>query len=149
MTYKFLIAASLSLGLATGAVAQTAPQTGTDPAAAGSSTSTSSGLPMGWDGAIGDAFFSDQEAGTLRSEQEVRANWDTLTSDQQARVRSHCASVDTASNATTTPGANSDVTGSTGATGSTSGQGASGTSLPSPKMDHTASIQQACGWIKQ
>lgn len=145
MTCKFLIAASLSLGLATGAVAQTAPQTGTDPAAAGSS----SGLPMGWDGAIGDAFFSDTEAGTLRSEGEVRANWDTLTSEQQARVRSHCASVDTASNVTTTPGANSDVTGSTGATGSTSGQGASGTSLPSPKMDHTASIQQACGWIKQ
>lgn len=149
MSCKFLIAASLSLGLATGAVAQTAPQTGTDPAAASTSTSTSSGLPMGWDGAIGDAFFSDTQIGTLRSESEVRANWDALTSEQQAQVRSHCASIDTASNVTTTPGANSDVTGSTGATGSTSGQGASGTSLPTPKSDHTASIQQACGWIKE
>ncbi|QGZ34616.1 hypothetical protein [Stappia indica] len=144
MSCKFLIAASLSLGLATGAVAQTAPQTGTDPAAAG--TSTSSGLPMGWDGAIGDAFFSDPQTGTLRPETEVRSNWDTLTSDQQARVRSHCASVDTASSATTTPGAGSDVTGSTGSAG---GQAPAGTALPTAKSDHTASIQQACGWIKE
>lgn len=152
MSCKFLIAASLSLGLATGAVAQTstqtAPQTGTDPAAAGTSTSTStsSGLPMGWDGAIGDAFFSDPQTGTLRPETEVRSNWDTLTSDQQARVRSHCASVDTASSATTTPGAGSDVTGSTGSAG---GQPPAGTALPTAKSDHTASIQQACGWIKE
>ena len=146
MSCKFLIAASLSLGLATGAVAQTAPQTGTDPAAAGTGASTSSGLPMGWDGAIGDAFFSDQEAGTLRSETEVRSNWDTLTSDQQARVRSHCASVDTASSATITPGAGSDVTGSTGSAGS---KAPAGTALPTAKSDHTASIQQACGWIKE
>lgn len=146
MSCKFLIAASLSLGLATGAVAQTAPQTGTDPAAAGTSTSTSSGLPMGWDGAIGDAFFSDPQTGTLRPETEVRSNWDTLTSDQQARVRSHCASVDTASSATTTPGAGSDVTGSTGSAG---GQAPAGTALPTAKSDHTASIQQACGWIKE
>ena len=145
MSCKFLIAASLSLGLATGAVAQTAPQTGTDPAAAGTGASTSSGLPMGWDGAIGDAFFSDQEAGTLRSETEVRSNWDTLTSDQQARVRSHCVSVDTASSATT-PGASSEVTGSTGSAG---GQAPAGTALPTAKSDHTASIQQACGWIKE
>lgn len=148
MSCKFLIAASLSLGLATGAVAQTAPQTGTDPAAAGTSTSTGtgSGLPMGWDGAIGDAFFSDTEAGTLRSEGEVRANWDTLSSEQQAQVRSHCASVDTASNVSTTPGAGSDVTGSTGSAG---GQPPAGTALPTAKSDHTASIQQACGWIKE
>lgn len=149
MSCKFLIAASLSLGLATGAVAQTAPQTGTDPAAAGTSAGTGSGLPMGWDGAIGDAFFSDTEAGTLRSEDEVRANWDTLTSEQQAQVRSHCVSVDTAGNATTTPGAGSDVTGSTGAAGSTGGQGAGGTALPSLTTDHTASVQQVCGWIEQ
>lgn len=138
--HKLLLAASLSLGLATAAVAQTS----TDPAIGGAGN-----LPMGWDGAIGDAFYSDTQAGTLRSEDEARANWDTLSSEQQAQVRSHCVSVDTAG-ATTLPDTGSDVTGSTGATGD---QPPAGTDLPGAGAgagaDYTASIQQVCRWIEQ
>lgn len=142
MTYhKLLLAASLSLGLATAAVAQT----GTDTAVGGSGN-----LPMGWDGAIGDAFYSDTQTGTLRSEAEARANWDSLSSEQQAQVRSHCVSVDTAGGAGTMPGNDSDVTGSTGSTGSAGSQSSSSdTSLPGAGADYTASIQQVCSWIEQ
>lgn len=139
--HKLLLAASLSLGLATAAAAQTS----SDPALGGPN-----GLPVGWDGAIGEAFFSDTQSGTLRSEAEARANWDTLSSEQQAQVRAHCVSVDTAGGAGTMPGTGSDVTGSTGAAGD---QPPAGTSLPSAGAgagaDYTASVQQVCRWIEQ
>lgn len=123
MTYKLLVAAALSLGLATAtAMAQTSP---TQPDAGASPSAAP--LPMGWDGAIGDAFFANPGLGTLRSQEEVTTNWQTLTAEQQAQVRTHCDTVDTAGAATP----DSQVT-----TGSTTAD-----------ATHTASIKQVCDWV--
>lgn len=124
MIYKLLIATTLSLGLGTAvAVAQNdmlepnaAPGTGAE-----------TGLPMGWDGAIGDAFFADPTTGTLRTEDEVRANWQGLTDEQQAQVRAHCATVDTAGT-------------------QTDDQMTTGSVTPDDTM-HTASIERVCDWV--
>lgn len=95
MTYRILAAATLSLGLGTAvAMAQTTtvqPDAGAAPDAGMQTT-----LPMGWDDAVGDAFFSDADLGTLRSQDEVQANWNDLSEAQQAQVRAHCATIDTA-----------------------------------------------------
>lgn len=134
MTYKLLVAAALSLGLGTAiAVAQTdtiEPEAGAVPDAA-----VGSELPAGWDGAIGDAFFADPELGTLRSEEEVRANWEALSEEQQAQVRSHCDTFDTAAADTLDDPAGAEV--DEGTTASTTPDGAA----------HTASVEQVCGWI--
>lgn len=140
MTYKLLVAAALSLGLGT-AVAMAQTDTIEPEAGAAPDATAGSQLPMGWDGAIGDAFFADPELGTLRSQEEVSANWETLTDEQQAQVRAHCDTVDTAAADTmeapaddTTAGA--DVMDDDVTTGSTS-----------PDTTHTASIEQVCGWV--
>lgn len=121
MTPKLLVAAALSLGLGTGiALAQddlTQPDT---------SPPTGATLPMGWEGPIGDAFFSDPATGTLRTEEEVRANWQGLTDEQQAEVRAHCATVDTAA-----AEPDDDMT-----TGSVTDD-----------ATQTAAIEQACEWV--
>lgn len=147
MTYKLIAAATFSLGLCTAiAMAQTdttMPDTGAAP-----DTAAGSQLPSGWDGAIGDAFFADSELGTLRSEDEVRANWETLTDEQQAQVRSHCATVDMAA-ADTTNDAAGGTTGDTTAGDTTTGADDDvTTSSTSPEgAMHTASIEQVCGWV--
>lgn len=109
MTYKLLVAATFALGLGTAiAVAQTdtvQPEAGAAP-----DVTTDTHLPSGWDGAIGDAFFSDAELGTLRSQEEVQANWETLTDEQQAQVRSHCDTIDTAATDTLEAPAAGDTT---------------------------------------
>lgn len=135
MTYKLLVAATLSLGLAT---ATAMAQTGTTQPEAGAAAGSQ--LPMGWDGAIGDAFFADSELGTLRSQEEVTANWENLTEEQQAQVRSHCDTMDTAAAGTqnapsgdTTAGAQTDAEVTTGST--------------TPDAMHTASIEQVCNWV--
>lgn len=123
MTYKFLVAAALSLGLGT---AIAAAQTGATLPSAGASAPASQ-LPMGWDGAIGDAFFADRELGTLRSQQEVTANWQALTAEQQAQVRTDCDTVDKAGAATP------DDKMTTGST--------------TPDAAHAASMKQVCDWV--
>lgn len=144
MTYKLLLAATLSLGLGTG-IALAQSDTTTDSTLGATPDATvGSGLPAGWDGAIGDAFFSDTDAGVLRSEDEIRANFNTLTETQQAEVRDHCQTYDTASADSTmqdsmdSSGTDSTVTGSTTADSSASAAG-------DPMI--TASIERACGWI--
>ena len=124
MTPKLLVVAALSLGLGTGvALAQTdLVQPDTSPPTGAQTT-----LPMGWEGPIGDAFFSDPATGTLRTEEEVRANWQGLTEAQQAEVRTYCATVDTAA---TQP--DDDMT-----TGSVTPDDAT----------QTAAIEQACEWV--
>jgi hypothetical protein len=138
MAYKLLLATAVSLGLGTGmALAQsttTAPSVGATP-----DSSASAQLPAGWEGAIGDAFFSDTDSGTLRSEEEVRANFNSLSAEQQAQVRSHCETLDTAA---ASPG----MTGSD--TGATDDNLTTGSTVDSTvPMSLTASIEQACGWI--
>lgn len=141
MTYKLLVAATLSLGLGTAiAMAQTdpgadAPLTGASPGSAAESH-----LPPGWDGAIGDAFFSDPLEGTLRSPEEIQANWDTLSDEQQAQVRSHCDTADTAA-ADTMP-----APGDTAAGAETDDQVTTGSTTPDESL-HTASIEQVCDWV--
>lgn len=125
MTPKLLIAAALSFGLGTGvAMAQNDIL---QPDAAPGTTTT---LPMGWEGPIGDAFFADPATGTLRPEGEVRANWQSLTMQQQAEVRTYCATVDTAANVT--PPDDQMTTGS----------------ITPDDATHVAAIDKACEWIK-
>lgn len=124
MTHKLLIAAALSLGFGT-AVAMAQNDVLQPDAAPGPGAETS--LPMGWDGAIGDAFFADPATGTLRTEEEVRANWQGLSEEQQAQVRSHCATVDTAD-------------------AQTNDQMTTGSVTPDETM-HIASIERVCDWV--
>lgn len=125
MIRKLLIASALTLGFgAATAIAQTAP---TQPETGAAAPSAEAGMPMGWEGPIGDAFFSDPAAGTLRGEAEIRANWEGLSDEQKAEVRSHCVTVDTAGTQTD----DSVTTGSVTPDGDT----------------HMAAVQQVCGMV--
>lgn len=176
MTYKLFLAATLSLGLGTGiALAQSDTTTTDSTLGAAPDATAGSDLPTGWEGAIGDAFFSDADAGILRSEDEVRANFNTLTETQKAEVRDHCELYDTAAvDVDTTTGSSMDSSSSVTddpVTGSTSADTSSSTSADS-SMDSsatddlttgsttadtsasatmdpmiTASIERVCGWV--
>jgi hypothetical protein len=98
MTYKLIAALALSLGLGTAALAQEqVPGVG----AAGSGQAPT--IPV-WDQTINDAFFVDAGAGSLRTEEEIRANWGNLTAEQQATIRTDCDTMTTASVGTSTAG---------------------------------------------
>ena len=87
MKTRILTALAFSLSLGTAAVAQTTMDT---------DTGYDAGLPAGWEGEISEALFEDAELGVLHSEADVRDNFEGLSPDQQAMIRSHCALVDTA-----------------------------------------------------
>ena len=123
MTPRFLIATALSLGLGTG-IAMAQNDMLQPDAAPGTDTETT--LPNVWEGPAGDAFFADPATGTLRTEDEIRANWQGLTEEQQAEVRAYCDTVDTAG----TPPDAKMTTGSI-----------------TPDATQVAGIQQACGWV--
>jgi len=74
---KILAISALTLAMAGGALAQT-------------TSSTTVVMPESWNGPIGDAFFVDTTAGTLRPEAEVRTNFAALTAEQQAAIRLDC-----------------------------------------------------------
>jgi predicted Fe-S protein YdhL (DUF1289 family) len=94
MIRKLLIASTLTLGFGVAAaMAQTAP---VQPETGAAGPAPQGSLPSSWAGPIGDAFFSDSAAGTLRGEAEIRANWEGLTDEQKAEVRAECVTVDTA-----------------------------------------------------
>lgn len=143
MTYKLLVAATLSLGLGT-AIAMAQTETTKPEAGAASGTTAGSQLPSGWDGAIGDAFFADQKMGTLRSQDEVRTNWKALTEEQQAQVRSRCDTMDMAA-ASAGDAAQAPAAGKT--TAGADKKDKMTTSSTTPDAMHTASIKQVCGWI--
>lgn len=125
MTPRFLIAAVLSFGLGTGVAMAQTNTTQPDAAPAPGMDST---LPSGWSGAIGEAFFTDPAAGTLRSEDEVRTNWEGLSEEQQAQVRAECTTVASAQEEP-----KDDMT--------------TGSVTPGNDNMHMASIQQACEWV--
>lgn len=80
MLNKFLTITALSLALGTtSALAQAQPGP--------------TGLPGGWDGAVGDAFFSDVDTSTLRTDDEIRASWGTMSEADRIAVQNYCASV--------------------------------------------------------
>lgn len=171
MSYRIVAALALSLGLSTAALAQTS----------GTETTTGSAngevmLPTGWEGEIADAFFSDPDAGTLKPEAEITANWGNLSAEQQASVRSECETrtaatgTDTTTGTGTTAGATTDTTtggastdttagaetetddemqtGATGTTGTdtTTGGAAAGATTADPTLE--ASLTQLCGMIE-
>ncbi|MFN3549894.1 MAG: hypothetical protein ACK4U0_20600 [Mesorhizobium sp.] len=119
MKTRMMTATAVALMLCAPAFAQTAT---TD--TANSSTSMSSAMPQGWNDELGNAFFSDSELGTLRTEEEISTNWASLSAEQQAQVTGYCDTMDTAS--------------ATGSAGSTmpSGDAASGAAT----TDTTAGI---------
>lgn len=92
MKTKMMTASAVALMLCAPAFAQT---TTTD--TANSSASMSSAMPQGWNDELGDAFFSDPELGTLRTEEEISTNWASLSAEQQAQVTGYCDTMDTAS----------------------------------------------------
>lgn len=141
MTYKLFVAAALSLGLGT-AVAMAQTDTVQPEPGAASDSAVSTQLPAGWDGAIGDAFFSNPEHSTLRSKTEASANWETLTDEQRAQVRAYCDTIDTAA---------------AGATDAPSGDAAAGAdamddqvttgSTAADNATNVAAIEQVCDMV--
>lgn len=87
MKTKIITALAFSLSLGTAALAQTTMD---------ADTGFDAGMPAGWEGEISEALFEDAELGVLHSEADVRDNFEGLSPDQQAMIRSHCALVDTA-----------------------------------------------------
>jgi predicted Fe-S protein YdhL (DUF1289 family) len=81
MKTKLIVALALSLGMGSAAFAQTVNST---------TGEVNVETPAGWQGPIGDAFYSDMEAGTLRSQEEMTANWANLTTEQQTQVKTDC-----------------------------------------------------------
>lgn len=77
MTRKIIAATILTLGMATGALAQTSTQGGEPPS-----------YPDSWKGDIASALYADQH--TLRTQDEVKTNWAKLSADQQAQVKKDC-----------------------------------------------------------
>src|SRR5690606_27014712 len=88
MTRTIVSAIALSFALGTAALAQTGDANNPNPT--GSGMQDQGAFPKTWEGAIGDAFYSDTGNFTLRSADEMRANWSKLTADQQASVKSEC-----------------------------------------------------------
>ena len=157
MTRNFLAVTAMALSLAsTSALAQTTGA-GTD-GTAGMAGADQAGMPAEWQGAIGDAFYSDAELGTLRDAEEMRSNWDGLSEDDQAVVRDYCADFDTAGDQTApdaeagadTGAAADTATTQEGGTGQVEEPGSPGTQSGVATTDaHQASIAQVCELIDE
>lgn len=133
-----VIAASvLSLGLGSAAFAQSSSGSSgttdgtstTSGSTTGGSATGQTGMPSGWDSTLSGAFFSDASGSSLLSKDQIRQNWSSLTSEQQAQVKSDCSNM-TASSSTGTSGtsgtsgsaASTDTT-TTSSTGTATGAG--------------------------
>jgi hypothetical protein len=132
MSTKILAAVAFSLALGTAAFAQS----GGTSTNVGGSPATSSGdsavndqqrvFPK-FTGAIGDAFYSDMDKGTLRTEAEMRANFGNLTAEQQAQVRTDCNRVTQSES-----GTDKMQTSGTGTAGTTTGTGSNFATAAAP-----------------
>ena len=76
MIYRIVAATAVSLALGTAALAQSSTTTDT----------SASGMPT-WDDTIKNAFLSDPAAGTVKSEEEIKTSWATLSPEPQAQVK--------------------------------------------------------------
>src|SRR3954469_15072494 len=92
-------------------------------AMAASSTATTTGMPSDWPSDLKNAFFTDASGTKLRSQEEIRTKWTSLTAAQKTQVKADCQKV--ASNA----GTSTETTASTkkSTTGSTAGTTTTGT----------------------
>lgn len=153
MTFKLLAIAATSLSLGTmGALAQT----DTTPGTGAVDGMPHEGMPMEWEGSIGDAFYSDPELGTLHGEDEMRANWDGLSEEDQTAVREYCErySMDEGGvgmGADTGTGAATDTGAPTAADTGTAGEATDSTAMApaEPGADmHQASLRQICEVIE-
>jgi Spy/CpxP family protein refolding chaperone len=55
-----------------------------------STSSAEDNHQMEWDANVGETFYSDMKARTLRPEAEWSANWTKLTDDQRANIKKDC-----------------------------------------------------------
>lgn len=165
MPYKFLAIAAMSLSLgATGALAQTTQTDTTTGVGTGAAVTgmQHDRMPMEWKGNIGDAFYSDTELGTLRTDDELRTGWEGLDEDDQATVRDYCerfamdddragTGADAQVGATTGTAAGTDATTGaatgTGTVGTTTDTGAAVDPAAGAGM-HQASLRQICEMIE-
>jgi hypothetical protein len=165
MTIKLLAIAAMSLSLgATSALAQAAQTDTTTGVGTGATDGMQhESMPMEWEGNIGNAFYSDSELGTLRSEEEMRTNWEGLSEEDQSAVRDYCerhamddggagVGADTGAGADAGTGAATDTGAPTGSeTGTAGTAGADGTATapadPGAGMQQ-ASLRQICEMIE-
>ena len=101
-------------------------------ALAATSTSTT-GSSANWPAAVKDTFYSDAAGTKLRTQEEVRTKWTSLSAEQKAQVKADCdKSASAAGTSTETTGSTTTATtGSTAATG-----------------DQMATMSQLCTWVK-
>lgn len=126
MLTKTITTVVFAIGMSTASFAQTSP-----------------GLPTAWDQATTDAFFSDSATGTLRSQDEIQANWGTLSDEQQAEVRSHCATMAADAGADTTTAGDAGVTDET-TTGATNDDTAGMTAADG----QLTAMTELCAWVE-
>jgi len=174
MTGKILAAAILAISLGTPAFAQNGGGGGNEgnslnggsgaAGSSGGSSGTSSmgtgsmrGTGNGWSGNIGSMFYSDANGTTLRSRDEVRQRWGSLSSQEQARVRSDCDEIgrQAASNNGRTPGTEDtsrrQVSGAEATElpqNSGAGSSASGSDTGTTASVNRGSMRDACDMIK-
>jgi hypothetical protein len=114
MKIHMLAAIALGLGMSTAAFAE----------------NPGKGMPETWKGAIGDTFYSDSTAMTLRSQDDVKTRWSSLSAEQQAQVRADCKNL--AMNTDTDTTASTSVKPKTGAESERTGGG---------------QMVTLCGWV--
>ncbi|AUX80385.1 hypothetical protein [Sinorhizobium fredii] len=109
-----------------------------------------------WPDPVRNALFSDASGTSLRSQDEIKANWSKLTAEQQSQIKQDCNTMQTASAtgagsasgsasgsaAGTTPQVSGETTAST-STGSTSSGSAAGTQATGGAM----TIAQLCTMV--
>lgn len=122
-----LLVGAISMAMASAAIAQDTSGTASGTAATGTMmqmTEAEKSATADWTGPIADALFTDQSKTTLRSEQEIRANWANLSAEQQNQIKEDCNTVQTAAAGTGTTGT---TTGTTTPSGDTTASTTTGT----------------------
>jgi hypothetical protein len=118
MMYRLIAASMLTLALGTSAIAQSSTTDTTGPAAGTSTdpmmmTEADKTLTNDWSGPIADAFFTDASKTTLKSQDEIKSSWSSLSTEQQAQVKQDCATVSSSTAAAPGTGTSTDTTAST------------------------------------
>jgi len=147
MTGKIIAATALALCLGTAAYA------GSGSASSGTTGTGSTGMHT-WSGNIGKTFYSDANGTTLRSRDEIKQNWGSLSSQEQAQVRSDCQEIaqQAANNNGRTPGtedtSRKQVGTETTASNSAGSSAATGTDTGTTASVNGGSMTEACDIVK-
>jgi len=105
--------------------------------AAMSTATTTGGVPADWPAALKSAFFADASGTKLRSQEEIRAKWASLTTARKTQVQTDCQK-------TASAGTSNETTAST-TKKSTTGTMTKGTMAAGDQM---ATMDQLCTWVK-